>query len=83
MLVRWRSLCSKSGRQREAPLVLIAFTKELCSLLERVLPFLFFGPAFFYFFAPKDFLLLLIFSMRKDFSINKELPRVNFVKCAM
>ena len=23
------------------------------------------------------------FSMSKDFSINKELPRVNFVKCAM
>ena len=47
--------------------------------------------------APVFFLILLFilgffyhrlssafdFSMSKDFSINKEFPRVNFVKCAM
>ena len=68
MLVRRRSLCSKSGRQREAPLVLIAFTKEFCSLLERVVLFLSsLGLPFFSFFSPKDFLPLLIFHEQRFF----------------
>ena len=42
------------------------------------------GPVFlFLFFLTRDFLLLLIFSMSKDFSISNELSFVNFVKCAM
>ena len=35
---------------------------------------------FFFFFSNKDFLPPLVFPY---FSISKELPRVNFVKCAM
>ena len=39
----------------------------------------FFGPVFFPFLLPKTF----DFSTSKDFSMRTELPRVNFVKCAM
>ena len=38
--------------------------------------------AFFFFFLYQGSFSAFVFSMGKDFSINKELPRVNFVKCA-
>ena len=36
----------------------------------------------FFFFLYQGSFSAFVFSMGKDFSINKELPRVNFVKCA-
>ena len=43
----------------------------------------FFGSVFFCFFFYPRLSLALDFSMGKDLSISKELPRENFVKCAM
>ena len=87
-----RLLCSKSGRQRGAPPVPVALTKDLFSFLDRMLLFLSSLDRFL-FFCFVLFLFILFFyirlssafdfSMSKDFSINKEFPRVNFVKCAM
>ena len=70
ILARRRLLCSKSIRQRGAPPVPVAFTKEFVSFLGR--NFLF----FFFFFNQG-------LSSALDFSISTELPCVNFVKCAM
>ena len=67
ILVWQRLLCSKSGSQREAPLVQVAFTKEYFSLPDRVVPFLSsLGLVFFLFFS-EDFLTLLIFPRAKVF----------------
>ena len=41
-----------------------------------------FGPVFYYFFF-QGLSSAFDFSMSKDFSINKEFPCVNFVKCTM
>ena len=73
----------KSRHQHEAPLVQVVFTKEFFFYLTEWYPFFLSLGLFFIFFSSKDFLQLLIFSMSKDFSINKELPCVNFVKCTM
>ena len=78
----------KSRHQHEAPLVQVVFTKEFFFLLDRVVPFLSqFGPVFFFFcfffFISQGLSSAFDFSMSKDFSINKELPCVNFVKCKM
>ena len=73
----------KFRHQHEAPLVQVVFTKEFFSLLDRVVPFLSqFGPVFYFFFF-QGLSSAFDFSMSKDFSINKELPCVNFVKCTM
>ena len=72
---------SKSGRQRGVPSVTL--TKDFFSFLDRMVPFLSsWGLSFFFFFSQglsSDF----YFSTSKDFPINKELPRMNFVKCVM
>lgn len=70
-----RLLCSKSGRHRGAEYQSLS---RDCNSLDRMIPFLL-SLALFYlpFFLTKDYFLLFNFSMRK------ELPRVNSVKCAM
>ena len=80
-----RLLCPKSGRQREAPPILVAFIKEFfLSWPEWFSFFLLWTcfPFFSFFFFTKTFLLLLLFLRANNFSMSKELPRVNFVKCA-
>ena len=55
--------------------------KAIFSFLDRMVLFLSSLGLFFFFpfLLPKTF----DFSMSKDFSLRTELPRVNFVKCAM
>ena len=71
ILVRRGLLCSKSERQHGRIFLLSLTECYSFFLLWAYFPFYQGLPSAFY------------FSMSKDFSINKELPRVNFVKCAM
>ena len=76
----------KSRHQREAPLVQVVFIKEFFLYSIEWYPFflslgLFFFVFVFFFFQGLS--SAFDFSTSKDFSINKELPCVNFVNCTM
>ena len=65
----WRLLCSKSGRQREAPPVLAAFTKDFFffSWQNGTLSF-FYGPVFCcFFFLPRTFFRFWFFYEQLSF----------------
>ena len=72
----------KSRHQHEAPLVQVVFTKEFFLYLTEWYPF-FLSLGLFFIFFFQGLSSAFDFSMSKDFSINKELPCVNFVKCTM
>ena len=75
-----RLLCSKSGSQRKSSASTSRFHKRFFfSLPDRVVPFL---SSLRLVFSPRTFLRFWFFHEQR-FSINKELSRVNFVKCAM
>ena len=73
----------KSRHQHEAPLVQVVFTKEFFLYLTEWYPFFLSLGLFFIIFFFQGLSSAFDFSMSKDFSINKELPCVNFVKCTM
>ena len=80
ILDRQRLLCSKSGSQRKSSASTSRFHKGFFfSLPDRVVPFL---SSLRLVFSPRTFLRFWFFHEQR-FSINKEFPRVNFVKCAM
>ena len=59
------------------------FHKGFFSFLDRMLLFLSSYFLFFFSFYYQGISFAIDFPMSKDFSLSKELPRVNFVKCAM
>ena len=76
-----RLLRSKSWRQRGAPPVPVAFTKEFFSFLDRMVLFLsslglFFFSLYHFFYSYKGLSPALYFSTSNDLSISKQLPRV-------
>ena len=86
ILVGRRLLCSKYGRQRGASSLQVSFTKEIFLfstewysffLLWAYFSFFFFLFLLLFFFY-KGLFSALDFSVSKDFSISKELLRVNF-----
>ena len=80
-----KRLRSKSGRQRGALPVQVAFTKDVFPFLDRMVLFLSSKGLFFFLFFVfyQAFSSAFNFSSSRDFSKSLELPRVNFFKCAM
>ena len=73
---------SKSGRQHGAPPVPVALIKDCFPVLDGMVLFPYpLGPFFFFFYQGLS--SAFDFSVGKYFPKSKELPRVNFVKCAM
>ena len=80
-----KRLGSKSGRQRGAMPVQVAFTKDVFPFLDRMVLFLSSkGLSVFCFFLFYQGLSSAFdFSPSRDFSKSIELTRLNFFKCAM
>ena len=79
-----KRLRSKSGRQRGALPVQVAFTKDVFPFLDRMVLFLSSkGLLVFFFLFYQGLSSAFDFSPSRDFSKSIELPRLNFFKCAM